>query len=221
VLARTLLFAAACAAALAPAEATPPVGSAPCIACRAPLVDASALFSTEDWVALEGGVVLRHESARTNTEDDHSAETHADGLIKRAPEQVWAVLTDFERWPEFMPHIRNTRVERRAGAQLWVEQRYRILLVPLAHTTIYNLEAGDGRLSWRLDESAPHDIAGSKGAWALYALANGRETLVRYDAHISAGRAVPEFVEQMLRERSLEQMLSGLRDEVLRRYPEN
>ena len=38
---------------------------------------------------------------------------------------------------------------------------------------------------------------------------------------MSAGRAVPEFVERMLRERSLEQLISSLRGEVVRRYPEN
>lgn len=225
-LARTFLLVAGCAAALAPAEeATPPVGAAPCIACRAPVVDEKTLFSSADWVALEGGEVLRHgespPSSSSSSGDDASGETRAESLIKRSPEQVWAVLVDFEHWPDFMPHIRTTHVGRREGAQLWVEQRYRILLVPMSHTTIYDLAAGDGRLAWRLDDTAPHDIASSEGAWSLRAHAGGRETLVRYDARIRAGRAVPAFVERMLRERSLEALLVSLRDEVLRRYPEN
>jgi hypothetical protein len=102
-----------------------------------------------------------------------------------------------------------------------VEQQYRIMLVPLAHTTIYELDPRDGRLSWQLDEAAPHDIAGSQGEWSLLPVDGGRQTLVRYDARVSAGRAVPEFVERMLRERSLEQLISSLRGEVVRRYPEN
>lgn len=220
-LAKALLFVAACSAALPPTETTPPVGAAPCVACRAPVVDSQALFSNEDWVALEDGAVLRRAGAREASASDLSGETRADGLIQRSPRQVWSVLTDFERWPEFMPHIHGTHVERRVGVQLWVEQRYRILLVPLAHTTIYELDSGQGRLSWRLDESVQHDIASSEGAWALVSLDNGQKTLVRYDARMSAGRAVPEFVERMLRERSLEQLLVSLRDEVLRRYPEN
>ncbi len=220
-LAKALLFVAACSAALAPVDTTPPVGAAACVSCRAPAFDSHALFSNEDWVALEGGAVLRHAGAREASASGLSAETRADGLIKRSPRQVWSVLTDFERWPDFMPHIRGTHVERRVGVQLWVEQRYRILLVPLAHTTIYELDAGKGRLTWRLDESVQHDIASSEGAWALVSLENGETTLVRYDARMSAGRAVPEFVERMLRERSLELLLTSLRDEVLRRYPEN
>ena len=73
------------------------------------------------------------------------------------------MLTDFERWPEFMPLIREHARRRRVGEKLWVEQRYRIMLVPLAHTTIYELDPRDGRLSWQLDETAPHDIAAQPG----------------------------------------------------------
>jgi len=225
-LAKSVLFLAACAAALsaadAPApEATPPVGAAPCIACRAPIAEPTALYSPEDWVALQEGAVLRQPVSLESSETDLAGATRAESLIRRPPANVWTVLTDFERWPEFMPLIDSTRVERRAGAKLWVEQRYSIMLMPFGHTTIYDLDPRDGRLAWSLDEAAPHDIAASQGAWALLPITSGRETLVRYDARMSAGRAVPEFVQRMLRERSLEQLLASLRTEVLRRFPEH
>ena len=53
------------------------------------------------------------------------------------------------------------------------------------------------------------------------AVDGGRATVVRYQSRISTGRAVPEFVERRLRERSVVQMMSALRDAVIRRYPEN
>jgi coenzyme Q-binding protein COQ10 len=220
-LGKVLLALAACSVALAPAEELPPVGAAPCIACRAPVAEPLARYTAEDRVALEAGEVLRAELSRESGEDDLTAATRAESLIKRPPAQVWEVLTDFERWPEFMPLLRETRVGRRAGEKLWVEQHFRIMLVPLAHTTIYELSPREGRLSWQLDEAAPHDIAASQGEWSLVAVEGGRQTLVRYDSQISAGRAVPAFVERMLRERSLEQLISSLRTEVVRRYPEH
>lgn len=220
-LAKSILLLIACAGTLVPDDATPPVGAAPCIACRAPVADPATLYSAEDWVALQDGAVLQPTGERAVSKDDLEGTTRADSLIPRPPAQVWTVLTDFERWPEFMPLILATQVGRRDGPQLWVEQHYRVLFVSLAHTTIYELAPGDGRLSWRLDEAAPHDIAKSQGEWALVPIASGRETLVRYDARMSAGRAVPEFVERMLRERSLEQLLASLRGEVLRRFPGN
>jgi ribosome-associated toxin RatA of RatAB toxin-antitoxin module len=211
----------ACAlASVQPAASLPPVGAAPCIACRGPVTDPSSAFSPQDWSALQGGGVLHSTSQRSESRDDLSASSTAASLVPRPPSEVWAVLTDFERWPEFMPLLRETRVERRQGAKLWVAQKFRVLLYPMRHTTVYQLEPNAGRLDWRLDLEEPHDIAASEGHWELVAVDGGRATLVRYEAKMSAGRAVPEFLERMLRERSLAQMLDGLRSEVLRRHPE-
>jgi hypothetical protein len=210
---------ASCALASAGEPNLPPVGAAPCIACRAPESDPRASFSVEDWAALEEGGVWHAPGETTRSADDLSADTIAASLVRRPPREVWAVLTDFERWPEFMPLLRATHVERREGPRLWVEQRFRVLLYPMRHTTVYQLEPSDGRLAWQLDLDSPHDIAASEGHWELVSVDGGRATLVRYQARMSSGRAVPAFVERMLRERSLAQMLEGLRSEVLRRYP--
>lgn len=215
-----LAWLAACAVASAGEPNLPPVGAAaPCIACRGPVTDPRAGFSAQDWEALEEGSVWHATAARDRSAEDLSAETAAASLVQRAPRDVWAVLTDFEHWPEFMPLLDSTHVEKREGAQLWVEQKFSVLLYPMRHTTVYELEPNDGRLAWRLDLRAPHDIAASEGHWDLLSVDGGKATLVRYAAKMSSGRAVPEFVERMLRERSLRQMLEGLRGEVLRRYP--
>ncbi|HTO69410.1 MAG TPA: SRPBCC family protein [Myxococcota bacterium] len=208
---------AACLAAAAPARPLPPVSSAsPCVACRGPELDPRAAFSAADWAALEGGGVWRAEPAAADAGAVHSL---AASLVARPPSEVWSVLTDFERWPQFMPLLRETRVERREGDELWVAQKYRIWLYPLQHRTVYTLAADEGRLDWRLDTSTPHDIAASAGHWELVPVDGGRATLLRYDATMTAGRGVPAFLERMLRERSLAQMLDGLRREVLRRFP--
>jgi carbon monoxide dehydrogenase subunit G len=217
---------AACLAAAAPARPLPAdlplpaVGAAPCIACRAPEVDPHTAFTEADWAALEHGAVLREEPPALRPAGDLSASSSAESLVERTPQEVWSVLTDFERWPEFMPLVHETRVERREGPSLWVAQKYRVWLYPMQHTTVYKLAPDEGRLEWQLDPSAPHDIAASAGHWELLAVNGGRATLLRYQATVNAGRAVPAFLERMLRDRALQQMLDGLRREVLRRFPE-
>ena len=219
-LAQVLVWVAACGlASLEPEPRTPPVDAAPCIACRAP--EARGLFSAEDWIALESGDVVRQDLGREGSASDLAAGQGGASLVPRPPREVWAVLTDFERWPEFMPLVNKTRVARREGAnKLWVAQSYSVMWYPMRHTTVYELDPDDGTLRWHLDPDQPHDIASSEGSWQLVAVEDGRATVVRYQSHISAGRAVPAFLERRLRERSLVQMLSGLRDAVLRRYPE-
>jgi carbon monoxide dehydrogenase subunit G len=212
---------ASCALAAASQPPLPPVGSAaPCIACRGPELDPKNAFSADDWAALEDGSALVAMPERQESEHDLSARSTGTSLVRRPPSEVWAVLTDFERWPKFMPLLRETHVEKREGARAWVAQKFRVWFYPMRHTTVYQLEPGDGRLAWRLDPSAPHDLAASEGHWELIPVDGGAATLVRYEARMSAGRAVPGFLERMLRERSLGQMLEALRGEVLRRFPE-
>jgi coenzyme Q-binding protein COQ10 len=220
-MASPLLWLAACAVASAAPDALPPVSAAPCIACRAPALEPSDAFSESEWLALEDGEVLRRHDTVARSEEELAGGARAESLIPRPPAQVWAVLTDFERWPDFMPLVEKTRVARRDGPRLWVAQKFSVMFVSMGHTTIYDLATGDGRLSWRLDDAEPHDIAASQGAWQLVPIADGRETLVRYVARMRAGRGVPGFVEDWLRERSLEKLLTSLRAEVLRRYPEH
>ncbi|HTO55807.1 MAG TPA: SRPBCC family protein [Myxococcota bacterium] len=212
---------AACAVASASAAepSLPPVGAGPCIACRASASDPRSAFSASDWAALEHGRDLLATPQREASANDLSAHTTATSLVPRPPGEVWSVLTDFERWPSFMPLLRETHVERRDGEKLWVAQKFRVWFYPLRHTTVYQLDPNDGRLDWRLDPDAPHDIAASEGHWDLVAVDGGAATLVRYDAKMSAGRTVPAFLERSLRERSLGQMLEALRGEVLRRFP--
>ncbi|HKC50685.1 MAG TPA: SRPBCC family protein [Myxococcota bacterium] len=213
---------AACAFAAAGEPNLPPVGAAPCVACRAPASDPRSAFSPQEWEVLqEGGVWRAPAVPRSVSAADPSSDSAAASLVPRPPREVWAVLTDFERWPEFMPLLRETRVERREGAQLWVAQKFSVLFYPMRHTTVYQLDASDGRLAWRLDPDAPHDLAASEGHWELIGVDGGSATLVRYEAKVRAGRAVPEFLERMLRERALGQMLDGLRGEVLRRFPQS
>jgi ribosome-associated toxin RatA of RatAB toxin-antitoxin module len=219
-LAESLLWLAACAGELAPSAELPPVGAAPCIACRAPEPDLTVLYSPSDWSSLQGGGVVMSDVTSDASTGDLAGGASAAAVVKRRPAEVWAVLTDFEHWPKFMPLVRESKVESRTGNALRVEQHYRVMFVPMQHTTVYQLDASEGRIDWRLDPETRHDIESSVGHWQLVPLEHGEQTLVRYEAKVQVGRAVPGWVERWLRERSLQQTLSGVRKEVLRRFPD-
>lgn len=138
-------------------------------------------------------------------------------LIELSPERVWAVLTDFERWPSFMPLIDETTVTRKDVGRWWVRQDYQVLWRDLQHTAIYDLDPDRGRLAWSLDREAHHDIHGSEGDWQLIPIEAGTGTLVTYTAKMDAGPSLPEFVKDMLENKALRDMLASLRTEVLRR----
>jgi ribosome-associated toxin RatA of RatAB toxin-antitoxin module len=198
----------------APAPAPPSVGAG-CIGCLVRNVVATDLYDEAEWQRLsKGDVLIRHE----NSEDGGAGIANAAALLPNSPGQVWAVLTDFETWPDFMPLIRDTRVTRRLGGRAWVEQEYRVVARTLRHTTIYDFAPAQGRLSWQLDSEAPHDIAATQGRWQFVPFADGEQTLLRYRAAMDPGRSLPGFLRRFLRQRSLEGLITALRDETARRY---
>lgn len=198
------------------AEDNPDVAARHCVAC-ADVPNPRLLYSPTQWRELERGSILLADTGEPGAENGAGAST-ASGLIPHSPEQVWTVLTDFETWPRFMPHITRTQVTHRLGNRMWVHQRYKILLLGMQHTTIYDLHPRFGQLSWVLDPSQQNDIKSSEGRWQLLPANGGEETLIRYGAAMDAGRSVPDFVENTLRHRSVKDMITSLRDEVARRY---
>ena len=199
-----------------PARAVQRVGaSIGCVACEVRETDPRELFDTARWKAMLGGEIV--VISGSSDDDSSSGTSQAAALIPYPPAEVWAVLTDFERWPAFMPMIRTTEIQRHEGNLMWVRQAYRVMFLDMAHTTIYDLDSDSGELTWSLDKQAAHDIAASEGRWSLIPIP-GERTVVRYHAHMNAGRNVPEFVAKMLREHSLQQLIASLRAEVARRY---
>ncbi|MEE9279308.1 MAG: SRPBCC family protein [Myxococcota bacterium] len=204
----------------ASAEATPDVAATRCIACGAEMPNPRVLYTAGEWEALEGGAILLVKEAafQTRSPGSNGHESAASGLIRHSPDRVWTVLTDFETWPKFMPHITRTRITRREGSKMWVRQNYRVVFVGMEHTTIYDLDPRFGQLSWALDPTQKHDIKFSEGRWELLPTAGGDRTVIRYAAAMDAGRHVPDFLETTLKRRSLKNLIVNLRREVDRRY---
>jgi carbon monoxide dehydrogenase subunit G len=191
--------------------------AASCIACGPTAPRPEALLTREHWPNLRGGEILKRQGERVVSEQSTTKINRAFAMIPYSPERVWAVLTDFEEWPRFMPHIRETTVTQSEDQRHWVEQRYRILMSDMQHTTVYDLHPGPGRIEWKLDPARPHDIASTTGSWQLAAVDGGRQTLVTYASSVDAGRSVPQFIEKMLVDRSLSELFDHLRLECDRR----
>lgn len=190
----------------------------PCIACEVPVEKLGDLVPSLEMERLRQGEILVVEDSRDASEAMR-ASTRASALVARTPHEVWSTLTDFESWPGFMPLIDGTEIARRQGDQIWVRQRFSVMFVGMRHTSVYDLAPRAGELRWALDKREPADIEASEGRWRLVPIDEGHSTLVRYEATMSSGRAVPEFVQELLLRRSLRELLASLRTETERRHP--
>jgi hypothetical protein len=207
------------AAALACAAAGAATGAASdpaCVACEAPAPPLRDAYDPAAWAALERGEVISREVAEPGAPGG-GHRVAASGIVAAAPERVWAVITDWESYPRFMPNAHATRVRSREPRRARISQHLRILLSDVRYGVVWTLEPERGLARFALDPEAPHDIAAFEGSWELAALDGPRRTLVRYSNRVEPGIAVPVFLRDALTRRSLPGIVRSVRDETLRR----
>lgn len=206
-------------AAAEPKAPAPGLEGGPCVACRASLDEARAACSEADWKAVLSGEVATREVPGATDGSGVGRAVSAAGIVAASPEELWEVLTDWASYPRFMPNIADTRIRRLEGGRAWLSQHLRVFFTDVRYGAIWELEPEIGQLRFALDPDVPHDIAAQEGSWRLTPLPNGGGTLVRYEARVDTGRAVPEFVQTALTRRSLPGLIRAVREEVARRAP--
>lgn len=187
-----------------------------CVACDVDGTGVRGRFSEENWKALTSGTILTSEAGEASQPDQGSIE--AAGIIRYPPGQVWTVVTDFESRPNYVPNTKEVHILRVDGARVWVAQHLKVLLMSIRFAVICTLDPEHGSVSWMMDQSASHDIAGTTGSWQLVPLAGGHETFVTYRAWIDSGKPVPNFLQRFMMKRTLPELIAGVRDEVRRRF---
>lgn len=175
-------------------------------------------YSAEDWRALDDGKIITSEVREGSSGDSERSTARAAAIIRYPPTSVWTVLTDFESRPKYHSSTKEACIARVDGNRVWVAEHLRFLLVNVRFRVIDTLEPELGSLSWVMDESVDHDIRGTNGSWQLTPLAQGHQTLLSYRAWFDTGQPVPGFIERFMFNRSLPQLIAGLRGEVEKRF---
>jgi uncharacterized protein YndB with AHSA1/START domain len=197
----------------------PALASPPNVASQVDVDHIRSRYSSEDWRALQDGKIVSSEVRESGAGEASTAQ--AAGIIRYPPKDVWTVLTDFPSRPRYHPSTKEARIVRVDGNRVWVAEHLKFLWVNVRFHVIDTLNPELGTVSWVMDENAAHDIRDTKGFWQLAPLAQGQHTLVTYRAWLDTGKPVPGFIETFMLNRSLPQMISGIRAEVDRRFGGN
>ena len=115
--------------------------------------------------------------------------------IAAAPDRVWAVATDFERYPDWAKDVKDVVVRARdeEGRATEVEFRASALGRSTHYTLAYDYSQAPAGLSWRMVRG---DIMRTiDGAYHFTATADGG-TEVRYDLTIDLVVPLPGFVKR-------------------------
>lgn len=131
----------------------------------------------------------------------------------KAPRAVaWAVLTDYERIPRFVPSLRESRVKER-GQRVLLEQKSVGRVLFFRHTVHVLLavhELPPDRIEFR--DTLGTCFRSYEGSWSLDD--SGRGTRVRYSLSVIEGPNLPAFVPEGAVAKGIREMLRDVAAEM-------
>ena len=126
--------------------------------------------------------------------------------VDRSPQSCYAVITDFEKYSEFLEELLGMKVLE-AGDNVWTVE-FTVKVIKKVDYTIKHTGVPGKELQWELVKGF---FKKNEGAWVLEALDDGKRTKITYDIDVEFGRLVPGKIVASLTEKSLPKMLGSFK----------
>jgi ribosome-associated toxin RatA of RatAB toxin-antitoxin module len=128
-------------------------------------------------------------------------------IVINAPvEKVFDVITQYERYPEFLPEVKEIRASNRQGNT--VELHYKVDVVKTVRYSIRVTEERPRRMAWSFIQGEV--MKDNKGSWVLEPEGEGK-TRATYTVEMALGALVPKSIVNALVDSSLPKMLDAFK----------
>jgi ribosome-associated toxin RatA of RatAB toxin-antitoxin module len=127
-------------------------------------------------------------------------------VINTPVEKVFAVIKDYESYPEFLPEVKSTRISNRQGNE--VDVHYEVDVLKKIRYTLRLKEEPPHRISWTFVEGDV--MRDNRGHWLLEDLGGGK-TRATYNIEMKLGPLVPKSIVNVLVDSSLPKMLEAFK----------
>ena len=128
-----------------------------------------------------------------------------------SPEELRAVVIDVERYPEFLPEVKQVIVRSRHEdsllATFFVEVKVSSIEVKTEYTVRYKLAPRE--VSWTLEESP--NMSKNEGTWRFEELKDG-ETKAYYEAELETSLPIAPELQKLFADNELPRMMQRFRD---------
>lgn len=129
--------------------------------------------------------------------------------INATVEKCWSVISDYERYPEFLPEVKKIRTLNRRGAE--VDVQYEAEVVKVIKYTVHMKEEGPKKLSWSFIDG--EFMKDNKGGWVLEDAGNGT-TKATYNIAVEVGMLVPRTIVNALVDTQLPRLLENFKKRI-------
>ncbi|HLL04420.1 MAG TPA: SRPBCC family protein [Myxococcaceae bacterium] len=128
-------------------------------------------------------------------------------IVINAPiEKVFDVITQYEKYTQFLPEVKEVRTSNRQGNE--VNVHYKVDLMKTVKYTIRSKEERPTRMSWTFVEG--EFMKDNKGSWVLEPEGEGK-TKATYTVEMALGALVPKSIVNALVETSLPKMMDAFK----------
>jgi hypothetical protein len=151
-------------------------------------------------------------------------ELYAEGDIAAPPSQVLAVLLAYERHPQFVKDVAESRVLRREPAALWVYQRLDLPVLADRDYTLRVTWGQEGNVLWTHfvcdNEQGPPPRRGvvrislHEGRWLLEPIDGGKATHARYQVRLDLAGSLPGWMARGQAAKEVPALFEGIRHQI-------
>lgn len=133
---------------------------------------------------------------------------HASALVDAPPDEIYALMVDYDRLPDWMRSVRSARGLEKDEQGRAVEVAYEVdVRVGLVHYTLRHTYDEPRRISSVYVEG---DFRDCSGQWTFKPAGEGR-TEVRFELRIDPGRAIPKPIVKMMNRQVMKGSVEDLR----------
>jgi ribosome-associated toxin RatA of RatAB toxin-antitoxin module len=130
-------------------------------------------------------------------------------IVFNAPiEKCFAVISDYERYPEFLSEVKKLKTANRRGNE--VDVHYEAEIVKVIKYAVHMREEKPTRVSWTFIDG--EFMKDNKGGWVL--VADGEKTKATYSIEVEVGLLVPKTVINVLVDTQLPKLLESFKKRI-------
>ncbi|MBN9686016.1 MULTISPECIES: type II toxin-antitoxin system RatA family toxin [unclassified Corallococcus] len=126
--------------------------------------------------------------------------------INAPVEKVFDIITNYDRYAEFLPEVKKVSTSQRQGNT--VQVHYEVDVVKRIKYTIRVTEERPKRMSWTFVEGEV--MKDNKGSWTLEPEGEGK-TRATYNVEMALGALIPKAIINTLTETQLPKMLEAFK----------
>ena len=128
--------------------------------------------------------------------------------INVPPEKLFEVISDYEKYPEFLPEVKKVKVEGGQGSIKEVTYTVDIKAKVINYTLKHTAEKPT-RVAWTMVKGEM--MKGNDGTWLLKPGTAPGTTDATYNIDLKLSSLVPGFIEKALAESSLPALLANFK----------